>query len=392
MMHLIRVVSFLFVALLMVSPGAAQETPWSKAVAGLEKCGAALDKCRAYGHVSKLVAEDNARLDDLSRGTLAAQRAALRIMATAGARVEALQLLIGSADESVRLGAVGLAANTRQSELAPTILVMATKAREEGNEQVLLRAVIALGRMSHADATPLLMELIHDPVQKVARAAIEALGRVGGSEEVVAAVGKQARDITQPLNRRLVAIRGLGYFKHGNAVDILVEFSRHEEVVFRLAAVEALGQTGDRRAVPQLLDRLGDKEVLPQLIETLARIGGEKAAAMLYKLSGDETRSKGNRFAALCGAGRAGSKRSLKGLGAALSGSDKERRTRAAEALGYLGHEDAVPFLATRFKKSRGREKTMVVWAIKRCSSESLGSEEEIEEYLKKKKEKKTSK
>jgi HEAT repeat protein len=385
MVPLTRVISLLLALLLLALPAFAQETTWSTNVAALEECGARLAKCKAFLEVSKLVAEDATRLDELSKGTVAAQRAALRIMASQGARTEALRLLLESVDKLVRLEAVGLAANTRQNELAPSIMVMALKAREEEDEQVLLKAILALGRLSHPDATPLLMELIHDPVQKIARAAIEALGRVGGNEEIVAAVGKQARDEGQPSNRRLVAIRGLGYFKDDSAVDILVEFSRSDDVTFRRAAVEALGRTKNRRAVPQLVERLKDEEVLPQLVAALASIGGEKAAAMLYNLSADESRTKEVRFDALCAAGRAGSKRSAAGLIKALSSRQGDERTRAAEALGHMAHEDAMEPLAKRFKKAKGREKTMMLWAIKRTSGEALDTEEQIDEYLKKK-------
>jgi HEAT repeat protein len=385
MLPLTRVAMLLLASLLMALPALAQETTWSTNVAALEDCGAGLAKCQAFLEISKLVSEDAARLDELAKGTVVAQHAALRIMASQGGRAEALHLLVASADKSVRLEAVGLAANTGQSQLAPSIMVMALKAREEGDEQVLLKAVLALGRLRHPDATPLLMELIHDPVQKIARAAIEALGRVGGNEEVVAAVGKQARDAAQPMNRRLVAIQGLGYFKDASAVDILVEFSRSDDVAFRRAAVESLGRTKNRRAVPQLVERLKDDEVLPQLIAALASIGGEKAAAMLYNLSVDETRSKELRFDALCAAGRAGSKRSAAALIKALSSRQEDERTRAAEALGYMGNTDAIEPLAKRFKKAKGKEKTMVLWAIKRASGEALDTEEQIDEYLKKK-------
>lgn len=385
MIQVARVVSLLLTMALLASSASAQEETWSTSVAKLEKCGENLGKCRAFVDVEKGVAENAKRLDELAKGTLLAQRAALRIMASQGARKEALQLLVESTDEGVRLEAVGLAANTGQRALAPTIMVMALKARDEKNEQVLLKALFALGRLSHPDATPLLMELIHDPVQKIARAAIEALGRVGGNNEVVAAVGKQAHDTNLPVGRRLVAIQGLGYFQDPSAVDILVEFSRNEDVSFRRAAIESLGRTKDRRAVPQLVERLKDKEVHPQLIVALASIADEKAAAMLHSLSIDDGLSAETRFDALCAAGKAGSKRSLPALVNALDSRKEDERMRAAEALAYLGDSGALEPLARRFKKSTGKERTMLLWAVKRCSGESLVTEEQIDEFLKKK-------
>jgi hypothetical protein len=371
--------------LLVALPVLGQETPFDRAVAGLESCKGPLEKCAAFATLEELTRADGKFLDVLAGGSLVAQQSAVKLMARQGMDTKALFRLMESTHREVVLETLGLIANTRQMALAPSVLERARKAHQAGDEQLLLKTLFAIGRLEYGEAAPLLMELIHSDIQKIARAAIEALGRVGGNDEVVGAVVKQARDASLQENRRLAAIRGLGYFKQPVAVDALVEFSRDDNVAYRKAAVLALGTTQDRRAVPQLFERMKDPEVLPELIDALARIGGEKAAAMLYNLAMDETRAGEMRDNALVAAGRAGSQRALPELLKALKSSRSQWRTRAAEAIGYLGDPGAIEALYVAYKKARGSEKTMLHWAIKRCSKEALDTDQQIEDFLKQK-------
>jgi HEAT repeat protein len=389
-MHTTRRILLTLVATLALSlPLAAQEMDWDRALSGIERCANLRAGCKALDALATHVEKDREKLATLAAGTPKAQAAALAIMARVGGHAGALTKLMEATDVEVRLEAIGLAANTGQKELAPTILELAKVARETGDERTLLKALFAFGRLGYAEATPLLLELVRDPVQKVSRAALEALGRVGGDDGVVDLIVKQTADTSQPIQRRLTAIEGLGYFKNPKATDALIELSRDDDLQVRLAAIEALGQTGDRRAVPPLADRLKEPEVIPVLVVALGRIGGEKAASMLFVIADSEGTDEALRFQALCAAAKAGSKKARPALVKVLSDGQPKEREAAIEALGHLADPKAVRPLFERMKKGSGREKTLAHWAIKRCTGKALETEEQIEEYLKEKAEKK---
>jgi len=374
--------------LLLAGIARAQEpSPFDKAVAELAACTEkAVDKCPGYKAALGEVENDREKLlQVVEKGGAAGTKAALKMMSRVGGHEGALRTLLGNDSDEIRIGAIGLAANTGMKSLAPDIFKRAQIAREKGPERELLKAVYALGRLKHKEASAFILELTGSPAHKLSRVAAEAVAQLGaeGALEQLLAMARNT-ELT-PRNRK-AAIASLGKMKMPEATKALLKFVEKEESGIRRAALRALGDTGDRSIIPALVDLMEQEEMLPALVETLVRIGGEKSSSMLYTLSQDERKDSAIRFKALCAAGKAGSGRALKPLLAELKSSDPSTRTAAIEALGHLKDPTAVAPLFKLFKKAKGQEKQLAHWSIKMASGEALETEADIRSYLEKQK------
>jgi HEAT repeat protein len=361
----------------------AQEDPLMKALADLSACKlSALKSCRAYKQVVESVTPDKTLL-----GTLAAHEAAtvqltaLHIMGRQGPDLAALRILLGSTHDLVKLEAVGLVANTGSGELAEPVLRLTEQAYKDKHERMLLKGIFALGRLRHEPSTSFLLELAGDSVQKVSRAAIEAVARIGG-ELVVERLVADAKNKEQTRQRRLTAINNLGYLKAPEATKVLIEYTRIKDEEFRRAALRGLAESGDRRAVGQLVDLHNDPAVRADLIRTLGRLGGEKAGGLLMTFARDETIDAKLRLEALAAAARTGAVKALPLLEEKLKDRDSKVRRVALESLGHLGNKDATISLYAVYKKASGKEKSLAHWAIKRCTGKALETDEQIKDYV----------
>lgn len=374
--------------LLLAVPANAQEpSSFDKALTELAACTThPVQKCAAFSLVQAAVEKDKELLAQVvKKGGKPGTQAALRIMSRVGGHAGVLKGLLASEDDEVRIGAIGLVANTGVTELAPDIYLLAQRAREKGPERELLKAVYALGRLKHQEAAQLLLELTSSPALKLSRAAIEAVATMG-AKGVLEKLMAMAGDATLPPRNRKAAIANLGRLRVPVATKLLLKLVEKEDTPVRRAALRALGDTGDRSIVPELVGLMKEADLLPALTESLARIGGEKASSMLYSMSQDEELGGKIRFAALCGAARTGSKRALEPLVKKLVSSTPATRNSAIEALGQLGDPAAVGPLFKRYRKAQGQEKELAHWAIKMASKEALETEDAIRSYLDKRK------
>ncbi len=356
------------------------QTPPDKA---LRTCKQAdLRKCPGYADLEKKAATDPALLPALARSEHRnGQMASLRIMEKQGPDAKAISALLDSTDPEVVTQAMTLAGNTGQKELGATILDKTRKAADKGPEEVLLRGIAVLGMLRHEAAMEFLMLQVASPSPRASRAAVQALGKVGG-QGVGDLLAKRARDPALPLAGRKAAISGLGGLKTQDALDVLVDITRNEEGELRKAAVVAIGQTGNREAVPELFEMLRVPGIETELFEALSRLGGEKAGSMLMAAWEDSTRTTEIRFAALCAAGRAGHEKALAPLLPHLSASKFDERRRTIEALAGIPGDGAVTALLERIRKGNAQERELAFWAVKSATGRALDTEKAIQEYL----------
>ena len=246
-------------------------------------------------------------------------------------------------------------------------LAVLENASKSTNGLVRLAAVQTLGEIVGAPAVPRLLAALGDENAEVRKAAISALGHIGDSRGVEP-LCKRVAD--KDRGCRTAAIEALGGMGDARAVQPLCEVLKDVDLSYE--AAPALGELGDKRAVGPLTALLDHKEsyVREAAASALAAIGGDEARAALAKTScsaevlaklgdvrsvepflnklrglgpGSSMPSAGQRL------GKVKDKRAVPLLVAALGPTNEsvEVRVAAAEALGFMGHPEALDPLKT---------------------------------------------
>lgn len=211
-----------------------------------------------------------------------------------------LRKLLGDRDATVRRNAAWALGELGQPESAFPIQERIIREREPA---VLAELAIALGKVRHLPARPLLLGLTWrtDPLLKAA--GITAVGHLGDS----------------------------------TAAQYLLRFLTHPDPVLRRALAEALGRTGGPNARPSLLRLLGDPVGAVQVaaLEAACRLGMEEAASQAERLLGAgpvELRS-----AAAAALRTLGTRRHLAALAPLLEDEHPEVAAQAALTSAHLG-------------------------------------------------------
>ena len=134
-----------------------------------------------------------------------------------------------------------------------------------------------------------------------------------------------------------------------NFADLLQQLADGKRPA-REEAVRALGEIGDKRAVPHLIQALGDQytKVREAAASALGHIGDEQAAPHLVQALGDQNvRVRSEAVQALSQIGRA----AVPHLVQALDDERREVRERAVSALGRIGDQSALPHLVQALKQ-----------------------------------------
>ncbi len=231
-------------------------------------------------------------------------------------------------------------------------------------------AVVALGRIGDARATPALVEVLDEDAELVIPAA-DALAKIGDPrafEALLALVGDPNAGVRQsvvgalnslgspqmpsrvlPLlgdpdpNVRESAVKIAGYFGYTECVELLLERCRDDDERVRRAAVEHLPFIEDERATPALVRAL--RQETPKVRAAAAGAaalaeGPEVSASLIEALVDDDSWV---RYFAARSLGRLKVAESADAL-AELARGDKANHVRiaAVEALGSIGGETAV--------------------------------------------------
>ncbi len=150
--------------------------------------------------------------------------------------------------------------------------------------QVRGQAAAALGRLGGEGALESLLAALQDDDPSVRQALVSALAELG--EPALAALSELFYD--DPALRELAgeALAGFGPL----AAPSLAPALQSPDPALRLAAIQALGETGDETIVPQLLPLLSDPDPELHLAVTQAvlNLGVSRAALLAYELAGFE--------------------------------------------------------------------------------------------------------
>lgn len=113
-------------------------------------------------------------------------------------------------------------------------------------------AIEATGVWGTEDDVPRLVELSNHEDRRTRWAALQALGRIGGSQAAAAVADRIAEPFDRGSARR--ALRQMG----GIAEDAVLKLLRHEDKRVRSAALEILADVGTARSLPAVRDLVDD--------------------------------------------------------------------------------------------------------------------------------------
>jgi len=127
------------------------------------------------------------------------------------------------------------------------------------DDSINYKAAIVLGQLGDKRAVPHLRKMAKDlPKQRLwAGYGLAALGEAEGFDILEEVINSDS----QPWTHRRHAVRALGEFGDRKAVPTLVKALKDEHVNIRVSAVHALGSIGDPAALPALIEALNDTEV-----------------------------------------------------------------------------------------------------------------------------------
>ncbi|MGC8667801.1 MAG: MFS transporter [Chthonomonadales bacterium] len=153
------------------------------------------------------------------------------------------------------------------------------------------RAAIALGELGDERAVPALIQAAGDPATGITEAAAEALGRIGDERAVpvLAAMLQKGGEA-----EAVAAARALGRIGTRSAADALTQYLKDlpkERIGYTAsAAVAALGETGDKRALPVLMNLVSGTPrcVMLSAIRALGKVGDMEAVPVLLTVVEEE--------------------------------------------------------------------------------------------------------
>lgn len=128
-----------------------------------------------------------------------------------------------------------------------------------------------LGEHAKSEATLALLPLLEDPVPAVAEAAAQAIGSIGAGPEVIARILTILREGS--LQGKRSAISALALLESPLAYEGLLDGLLDGNAHVRQGAIAALGELGDRRAVPLITTRLRQDTETGVRTEAAYRLG-----------------------------------------------------------------------------------------------------------------------
>ena len=170
--------------------------------------------------------------------------------------VDVLVSALDDPEMGVRSVAVSAVAHVQR---ARAIEALASVAESDPDPHTRVMAISALGKRGPAAraAATGLIGLLGDRDGSVRNVAARALGEIGDGRAVPPLVERLAVEPDAEIRDTIVAALASFPDDH-DALDGLLVALRDREWGIRVSAALALGQTGDRRAVPELLDALRD--------------------------------------------------------------------------------------------------------------------------------------
>ncbi|VTS07480.1 HEAT repeat domain-containing protein [Tuwongella immobilis] len=255
-------------------------------------------------------------LEALNDSKSTVRQAALESLAKLGCltSVTPLMPLVHDADDDVRIAVVALLSQMNRPASARVLL----GALNDRNPEVRSLAVQGLIHQGDRGSMESLLPMLNDESLEVRAAVAEAIGRLGDALIVERATPQLLAALADPIEPellRVAAAQTLGQLRIAAAVDPLMATLAEESVALRLASLSALGQLGDRKAVPALLKlthREDDAEIVAKALQALGQLADDRALPAF--LTGLQALEAEVRLAAVLGAAQLGSPKAVPDL------------------------------------------------------------------------------
>lgn len=278
---------------------------------------------------------------------------------------EGLLSLLGHPDAAVRQAAIAALDSLGHPALADRTVTLLS----DPNPLVRESAVKIAGYFAFPQCIGLLFECCHDPEERVRRAAIEHLLYLDEELPGRSAVGKHrsfsiltAALFEETPKVRATAARALGQIESDQAFPYLLKALRDEDAWVRYHAAQALGKLGLQKqsaherevashfqtpfeALAQLAQTDPVNPVRAAAAEALGRLGGDRAVPILSLLVEVDDGGGDVARAALTALGQIDHASALPPLLRALNSPNPDRRTDSVRALGERGDSAAVDAL-----------------------------------------------
>jgi HEAT repeat protein len=320
-----------------------------------------------------------------------------------------------SRDFSERINAAIVLGKLKDPIVVTTLLRMLNSPSPREREE----ACIALGEIGDKQAVEYLIKVVESDSElpNVKREAAKALGRFKdetraiepllkslndsdaavreAAEEAIKGFGESAAEflipklsVTEDSSLRKKIIDLLGRFKANQAVEALIAALKDEEAHLRIAAVHALGEIGDSRALEPLLEMLNSLEreeenvretLRPKIQDSLAKIGIANVPALIKMIEDQPPQVRIDTISAL---GNLGDSRAVDSLINIVKADENIIvRQAAAEALGMIGDPKAL----TPLEQIQKEEVNFMAKFFSRSMVRNLSSLKKIAELAKEK-------
>lgn len=168
---------------------------------------------------------------------------------------------------------------------------------------------------------------------------------------------------------QLVALNYVTLFDEGRRGELFLEYVDDNSPALSKAAVQALGESGDREAGKRLFE-LYEEDDIPEVsrseaLKSLGRLQVEEALPLLIELVGDSGEERGRRWAACQALGYYQNEEAYEGLRQALFSDDNYLRSYAVEALGRSEQRESSKLLIQALRDS--------FWRVRKSAAAALG-------------------
>jgi HEAT repeat protein len=151
---------------------------------------------------------------------------------------------------------------------------------------------------AEAEASVALLPLLEDPIPAVAESAAQAIGSIGAGPQVI---GRMVAILKEgSLQARRAAILGLGLLESPLAYDGFLHALLEDDAQIRQRAIAALGELGERRAVPAIVTRLRhdpESAVRTEAAYRLGTLGDESVLPVLRTAAVEDPSEQVRRWA-----------------------------------------------------------------------------------------------
>jgi HEAT repeat protein len=155
-----------------------------------------------------------------------------------------------------------------------------------------------IGEQVKSEASVALLPLLEDPIPAVAEAAAQAIGSIGAGPQVISRMIAILKEGS--LQARRAAILGLGLLESPLAYDGFLHALLDDDAKVRQRAIAALGELGERRAVPAIATRLRqdpESGVRTEAAYRLGTLGDESVLPVLRTAAVEDPSEQVRRWA-----------------------------------------------------------------------------------------------